>query len=350
MESKVRVVHYINQFFGQIGGEEKADIAPFFKEGPIGPGLLLKSLLGEKGEVIATIVCGDNYFNDRIEKAKKEVLNLISPYRPDLIVAGPAFNAGRYGIACGEVCKLSKGELGIEAVTGMYTENPGVELCKNEVYIIETGPSARGMAEAMAKMVQLALRLISKAPIGRPQEEGYIPRGIKRNIISKDLASERAIRALLAKIKGEPFHTEIKKPTFDQVPPAPPIEGLSKATIALVTEGGLIPKGNPDHIESHRATKYGHYSLEGLNRLDPEGFESIHRGYDTTFVNEDPNRLIPVDVMRDLEKEGDIGKLYSYFYTTTGVATFVENSRKIGKAIAKELKESGVAGVILTST
>jgi glycine reductase len=350
MEAKVKVIHYINQFFGQIGGEEKADIAPFFKEGPIGPGLLLKSLLGEKGEVIATIVCGDNYFNDRIEKAKKEVLNLISPYRPDLIVAGPAFNAGRYGIACGEVCKLSKGELGIEAVTGMYTGNPGVELCKNEVYIIETGPSARGMAEAMAKMVQLALRLISKAPIGRPQEEGYIPRGIKRNIISKDLASERAIRALLAKIKGEPFHTEIKKPTFDQVLPAPPIDDLSKATIALVTEGGLIPKGNPDHIESHRATRYGRYNLEGISRLDKEGFESIHRGYDTTFVNDDPNRLLPVDVMREMEQEGIIGRLYPYFFTTTGVATFVEKSRKIGEGIAQELKESGVAGVILTST
>lgn len=350
MEAKVRVIHYINQFFGQVGGEEKAGIAPLLKEGPIGPGLLLKSLLGEKGEIIATIICGDNYFNDRIEKAKKEVLHLISPYEPNLIIAGPAFNAGRYGIACGEVCKLAKGELGIEAVTGMYPENPGTELCRSEVYIIETGPSARSMGEAMVKMIQLGLKLISKAPIGRPQEEGYIPRGIKRNIISKDLASERAIRALLSKMKGVPFQTEIKNPSFDQVPPALPVEDLSRATIALVTEGGLIPKGNPDHIESHRATKYGRYSLEGVNQLDSQRFESIHRGYDTTFVNEDPNRLVPVDVMRELEREGIFGKLYPYFFTTTGCATFVENSRKIGKGIARELKEAGVTGAILTST
>lgn len=350
MDPKVKVIHYINQFFGQIGGEEKADIAPFLKEGPVGPGTLLKNLLGERGEVVATIICGDNYFADRLEEAKKEILHLISPYKPHLILAGPAFNAGRYGIACGEVCKTVKTELGIEAVTGLYPENPGTDLNKREVYIIETGPSARGMAEAMAKMVQLGLKLISKAPIGRPQEEGYIPRGIKRNIISKELASERAILSLLGKIKGDPFFTEIKKPTFDQVPPAPPIEDLSRATIALVTEGGLIPKGNPDHIESHRATKYGKYSLEGLNRLAPEDYESIHRGYDTNIVNEDPDRLVPVDVMREVEQEGIIGKLYPYFFTTTGVATFVENSRKIGKAIARELKEAGVTGVILTST
>ena len=350
METKVRIVHYINQFFGQVGGEEKADIGPFLKEGPVGPGLLLKSFLGEKGEIIATIICGDNYFNDRIEEAKKEILHLTSPYKPNLIIAGPAFNAGRYGIACAEVCKLAKGELGIEVVTGMYPENPGTELGKSEVYIIETGPSARSMGEAMSKMIRLGLKLISKVPVGRPREEGYIPKGIKRNIISQDLASERAIRALLSKMKGVPFRTEIMNPSFDQVPPAPPIEEISRATIALVTEGGLIPKENPDHIESHRATKYGRYSLEGLSALDSERFESIHRGYDTTFVNEDPNRLVPFDAMRELEREGIFARLYPYFFTTTGCATFVENSRKMGKAIAGELKEGRVEGVILTST
>jgi glycine reductase len=30
---KIRVVHFINQFYGQIGGEDKADIATHLKEG-----------------------------------------------------------------------------------------------------------------------------------------------------------------------------------------------------------------------------------------------------------------------------------------------------------------------------
>ena len=351
MASKVKVIHYINQFFGQVGGEEQAGIAPFLKEGPVGPGLLLKDLLGDKGEVIATIICGDNYFGDKREGAKKEVFDLISRYKPDLLLAGPAFNAGRYGIACGEVCKLAKEGLGIESVTGMYPENPGVEQFRREVYIIETGLSARGMAEALPKMVQLGLKLIAKEqPLGRAQEEGFFPRGIRRNIVSQDLGSERAIRALLAKIKGQPFQTEMKKPDFDPVQPAPPVEDLPRATIALVTEGGLIPKGNPDHIESNRATRYGRYSLEGLSRLEKEKFESIHMGYDTALVNEDPNRLLPVDVIREMEQEKIIGKLYPYFFTTTGVATFVERSKEMGRAIAKELKEAGVTGAILTAT
>ncbi|MBC7104468.1 MAG: hypothetical protein H5T97_00860, partial [Firmicutes bacterium] len=41
----LRVVHYLNQFFGQIGGEEKADAAPVAREGPVGPGLAVGAAL-----------------------------------------------------------------------------------------------------------------------------------------------------------------------------------------------------------------------------------------------------------------------------------------------------------------
>ncbi|MCD5410636.1 MAG: glycine/betaine/sarcosine/D-proline family reductase selenoprotein B, partial [Clostridiales bacterium] len=37
--SKKRVIHYINQFFAGIGGEEKADIKPEIREGFVGPGM-----------------------------------------------------------------------------------------------------------------------------------------------------------------------------------------------------------------------------------------------------------------------------------------------------------------------
>ncbi|HEY7586503.1 MAG TPA: glycine/sarcosine/betaine reductase selenoprotein B family protein, partial [Candidatus Deferrimicrobiaceae bacterium] len=31
---KYRIVHYVNQFFGGVGGEEKADCKPFTIQGP----------------------------------------------------------------------------------------------------------------------------------------------------------------------------------------------------------------------------------------------------------------------------------------------------------------------------
>ena len=87
-----------------------------------------------------------------------------------------------------------------------------------------------------------------------------------------------------------------------------------------------------------------------MDSLDPEDYEVRHVGYDSVFVQQDPNRLVPVDVMRGLEREGAIGKLHEEFYSTTGVANIVETMRRIGKTIAEELKAKRVSGVILTST
>ena len=36
--AKYKIVHYINQFFAGIGGEEKADYTPELREGVVGPG------------------------------------------------------------------------------------------------------------------------------------------------------------------------------------------------------------------------------------------------------------------------------------------------------------------------
>ena len=57
-----------------------------------------------------------------------------------------------------------------------------------------------------------------------------------------------------------------------------------------------------------------------------------------------------LDILKEFEKEGYIGKVFEYFYTTTGTGTSVGNAIKFGTEIGKELKESGVDGVILTST
>ena len=139
-------------------------------------------------------------------------------------------------------------------------------------------------------------------------------------------------------------------PVFDRVEPAPAVEDISKATIALVTSGGIVPKGNPDHIEASSASKFGRYDLENIEYLTPEDFETAHGGYDPTYANEDPNRVLPVDALRDLEKQKAIGKLHRYYYATVGNGTAVADAKKYAENIAKELIADGVQAVILTST
>ena len=109
--AKLRVVHYINQFFAQIGGEEKADYPAECRPGEVvGPGLALQAGLKDEAEIVGTIVCGDSYFNENIDKAKADILEMVKELKPDVFVAGPAFTAGRYGVACGTMaawCSVS---------------------------------------------------------------------------------------------------------------------------------------------------------------------------------------------------------------------------------------------------
>lgn len=346
----IRVVHYINQFFGQIGGEEKADIAPEIREGVVGPGMAFNQALKGEAEIVATVICGDSYFNENIEKAKSEILNMIKKYNPDLFIAGPAFNAGRYGVACGSISKAVKDELNIPVVTGMYIENPGADMFKKEVYIISTKDNAAGMRDAVPAMAKLALKLAKGQETGAPKEEGYIERGIRRNYFADQRGSKRVVDMLVKKIKGEAFTTEYPMPDFDRVPPNSPVTDMAHATIALVTSGGIVPKGNPDRIEASSASKFGRYNIEGILDLTEATYETAHGGYDPVYANHDADRVLPVDVLRELEKEGAIGKLYHYFYTTVGNGTSVANSKKYAAKIAEELRNDGVDAVILTST
>ncbi len=348
--SKIRVVHYINQFFAGIGGEEKADIAPELRDGVVGPGMAFNKEFKDEAEIVATVICGDSYFNENLEEAKAEVLDMIKKSNPDLFIAGPAFNAGRYGTACGTVAKMVKEELGIPVLTAMYIENPGADMYKKDLYIVETGNSAATMRKAIPAVAKFALKLSRGEEIGSPMEEGYIERGIRKNIFLEKRGSERAVEMMIAKLNGKEFKTEYPMPHFDNVAPNAAIKNMTTAKIALVTSGGIVPKGNPDRIESSSASKYGEYDIDGVMDLTSETYETAHGGYDPVYANEDADRVLPVDVLRDLEKEGAIGELYRYFYTTTGNGTSVASSKAFAAEFSNKLIADGVDAVILTST
>ncbi len=345
-----RVVHYINQFFAGIGGEEKADYEPEAREGVVGPGLALNAAMKGRAEIVGTVICGDSFFAENIDKASAKILEMIRKFAPDAVIAGPAFNAGRYGTASGAVLELVSKELGIPVVGGMYPENPGVELYRKSAYIAKTSDSARGMGPAVQAMASLLLKQLDKEEIGSPETEGYIERGLRKNVFLDKVGGERAAEMLAKKLRGEPFKTEYPMPVFDRVAPNPPILEMKNAVIALVTSGGIVPKGNPDHIEASSATHYGEYSLAGVMTADADNYETAHGGYDPTYANKDPNRVLPVDVMRQLEKEGVFKKLHEKYYATVGNGTSVGNTKRFGEEIVGKLKKDGVDAVIVTST
>lgn len=348
--SKIRVVHYINNFFAGVGGEEKANIPPEKRKGIVGPGMAIQNSFGDKAEIVATVICGDTYFGENMKEATKVILDMIKEETPDLFIAGPAFNAGRYGVACGSICKAVGDELEIPVITGMYEENPGVDMFKLDLNIISTGNSAATLRKCIPQFTKLALKLARKEEIGSPEEEGYILKGIRTNYFHNLRGSERAVDMLVKKMNKKEFVTEYEMPNFDRVEPAKPIKDMSKVKIALVTSGGIVPTDNPDKIESSSATKFGTYDLSGMECMSKNDFTTIHGGYDRSFVLKNPNLVVPLDVMRELEKEVVVGEVANYFMATTGTGTSVGNAKKFGEEIGEKLIEDNVNCVILTST
>jgi betaine reductase len=347
-----KILHYLNQFFAGIGGEEKAGQGLLFLSKPAGPGNWLRDALKNHALEYATVVCGDNYFHEQEETALASLTDVMAQFAPDLFIAGPAFHAGRYGIACAKTCSFVRERWNIPALTGLYEENPGVQEIGRHVYVIQTGSSAASMQATLKRFAELAVLLLEKESdkIQRFKEEYClkIPRRFTVNAAAPDYV--RAVDMLLAKLHGKPFETEIPRIEMAPHPIPAAVENLPRATLAIVTEGGMVPKGNPDRLESSRGTKYFKYSIKDRDDLREGEFEAMHTGYDTSTVNQDPDRLVPLDALRRLERDGKFGRLHDCYYVTTGTGAMPAKMQEIGAGIAAELCAAAVNGVILTAT
>ena len=346
---QLRVVHYLNQFFGRIGAEEAGDHPFTVKEGPVGPGAGLQKELGDAGTVVATLICGDNRASTDLAAFGAQVEAALREHEADVLVAGPGFNAGRYGLACGEACARAAA-IGIPAVTALNAENPGVDLYRKRTYILPTTPTALGMNETLGRLARFAVRIGRKEEIGSPAVEGYYGSGAHRTRILERPAAERAIDMLLARVTGQKFQTELVLPAVDRVTPAAPIADVAKARLAILTTGGIVPKGNPDGLKQSNSTEWRAYSIEGVDSLEAGKYESIHSGYDASAANSNPNFVVPLDALRELERTHAFGALHPSYIVTTGVGTAVIEARRMGREIAAALKTQGVDGVILTAT
>jgi len=346
----MRIIHYLNQFFGGLGGEEQAGAPLEVRDGAIGPGKLLEQLLGGEARVVTTFVCGDNYAVENLEAVIAEALNKIRDAQAELFVAGPCFLAGRYGMVAGALCAAVQSTLVIPVVTAMAQENPGVDLYRESLYIIDSQENAAKMREVLARMAALVFKLVRHESLGAPKDEGYIPRGLIRDQFVAQTAGERLVDMVLTKVNGAPFESEMMPTAFAPISMPPGVKDLKKAKVMLITDGGLVPKGNPDKIQGSAATRWGSYSIKDCADLQGADYEISHGGYDAQFVRLDPDRLVPLDVMRELEKEGAIGELYDEFLSTSGLANPLSNTRRMGREMAEKAKLLGIDAIILTST
>lgn len=345
-----KAILYVNQFFGQIGGEDQAGVEPQIHEGQIGPAMQFAKEVD--AEITHTVICGDNYMGTNTDRAVETILGMLEGKEMDIFLAGPAFQAGRYGVACGTICKAVQDKFGVPAVTSMNVENPGVEMFKKDMYILKGGNIAARMRQDVKAMAAVANKLLHGEQVGSAEDEGYFPRGIRRQVWREDgrPASERMVEMLVKKLNGEPFQTELPMPKLDRVPIAPAVKDLSKARIALVTTGGIVPVDNPDRIQSASATRWGRYDVSGADALKGGEFKTIHAGFDPAAADADPNVITPIDALKVLEKEGVYGSLHPYFYSTVGTGTTEAEASRMAKEMIPLFQEDNVDAVIMVST
>jgi betaine reductase len=343
--SPVRAVHYINQFFAGRGGEEAAGHAPESLAGAIGPGRPLARALGEEVEIVATVFCGDDLAAAE-PAAIQTVMALIGSHDAQLVIAGPAFTSGRYGIACARVAAAAHAA-GMPALAAMHPDNPGVEEA-GQAPVVAVGQTARQMREALERIAAAARALAAGKALG--EAHGVLARAGRTNRFDRRTSAERAVALLAARLAGVPAGGEIPLPRFDRVRPAPALARPEAATVALATEGALVPQGNPDRLESARATKWLHYSLEGRDGLSAGEWISVHGGFSTQWANADPHRILPLDIARELEREGRLGRLHGEYLVTAGNGTSIANAKRFGTEWAARMRAAGISAAILTAT
>ncbi|MEG0721129.1 MAG: glycine/betaine/sarcosine/D-proline family reductase selenoprotein B, partial [Lachnospiraceae bacterium] len=337
-----KIVMYVNQFFGQIGGEDKADYAPEIQNRLVGPATQMNELLD--GEVTHTIICGDNFMGSNTDQAIETILKGLQGIEMDLFVAGPAFQAGRYGVACGQICKAVKKEFKVPVVTSMHVENPGVEMFKKDIYILEGGNSAAKMRKDLKALANLANKILQGSVMKGAAQEGYFPRGIRHQVWPEGIkpAADRVVDMFLKKIEGKEYTTELPIPRMDRVPIAAPISNLQSAKIALITTGGIVPVDNPDKIQSASATRWGRYDISHTDDLKAGVYKTIHAGFDPSAADADPDVITPIDALREYESQGKFAKLHDYFYSTVGTGTTQAEAERMASEMVPYLKEDQV--------
>ena len=352
----IKVVHVVNQFFAGLGGEEQAGLPVGVIEGSAGAARGLEQKLAGEAAIASTIYFGDNYFHEHKEEALKAILDAVRAAEPAVLIAGPAFNSGRYGLACAEICHGAANALAIPCITAMHEENPGVgayrEFVNARVYCLPTTEATTGMNDALTRLARFALRLARGDEVGAAADEGYFNRGIRRIERTERTGAQRAVEMLLKNINQEPFETEIPMEVWDDAPPAPPLAELKNRNLAIVTTSGVVPWGNPDKFKTYRNTYWRKYNIAELKELESGKWEAVHGGYNVAYMNQNPHYGVPLDALRALEAEGRIGpgKLYPAYYVIPGNQGSPTVMRRMGQEIAADLKKDNVEGVLFVAT
>src|SRR5215218_8584456 len=192
----MKLVHYVNQFFAGMGGEDSAGTGPELRDGAVGPGRKLAGLLGDEHEIVATAICGDDYAASHPD------------FAAELVAQARERGAERITAAASEA--------GLPALAAMHPENPGLGEAAGTA-VVESGQTARQMKDSLERLAAGTLKLAAGEQL--TAQDGRIGPVARANRMAQHSAAERAVALLLTRLGGDRDATEIPLPDFDSVTP-----------------------------------------------------------------------------------------------------------------------------------
>ncbi|MBM7833036.1 GrdB-related putative oxidoreductase [Clostridium sardiniense] len=160
----VKILLVLNHVQAGMGSDENADLPPAGKKSIIGPGKMMEPYFKEMdGEIVATLYCGDLYYQNNEEEVKKKFVAMAKKLSPDVVVCGPALHYPNFGEMAGGLAEEINNKSDIPAFAAMSLENPATEKYKDKVIVVKTPKKGGvGLNQSIENICKMAVKLAKK--------------------------------------------------------------------------------------------------------------------------------------------------------------------------------------------
>ncbi len=266
----MKVVHYLNQFFAGLGAEEAAGQSPSgsrarpARAGARGLGLEIgdarvrrRPLRRARGGALAQLCVA------RRGAARRPRLRALVRLRALRLRVRDARARGRTSAVTRSVC-------------GDGPREPRGDRGRRRGVHRPDEPERRRDARGAPVMAALAARLAAGEELGTPEDEGYLPRGLRRNERPSRTGAERAIDLLLAKLARR--DADRGRGGFDSRAAACTGRRRHAGEARARHRGRLRAAGKPGRAADDPRGAWLRYPIAGERTLRRGAYESVHGG------------------------------------------------------------------------
>ena len=151
------------------------------------------------------------------------------------------------------------------------------------------------------------------------------------------------VKRLAEMPEGEARHlARIECPTYEDTPPLAG-DALARRRVVIISTAGLHRRGD-------RSFRPGDGSYRVIPAETPARdlvMSHISVNFDRSGFQQDINVVFPIDRLRELERDGEIGSLAKFHYSFMGAAGRPRDFEPAAREVAGMLKEDGVNAVLL---